>query len=225
MDKTKLILGALLIGLGFLYLNQCSEIKDLRSLINLEQGNLKTDTVIRIDTIKIPEPYPIKSAPEVITIYEKEPTKVYENISLIGDSIKLFNVGKDSLLMTSLFLSSYPMNPKLLYFSLSNKSMNLSLMSIDGRVQTNQYKLDLNKYDYSYQLSGMSLKPKNNKWSIKPYLSYNLRIKNQFHDLGFGLKLNTNRFTYEAGLNGYYYPTILKNPGIDLQLGVTYNFN
>lgn len=214
------ILGLGLIILSFLYLNQCSEIKDLKESLEIEKCNPKIKVIN--DTIKIPDPYPVYLNPEKEIIYVKEPKEQF-NISYLSDNYIVMINNNDSLKIPNRFLTTYPFNEKLLWLGLTKNKLNISIMDIQAKVKTLQYGINLEKYDYHYTLQNMTIKQKR-KWSINPYLEYDFRLRNNLHDLTGGIKLNTIRFNYDIGLNGFYYPKFNDNLNWDIRFRITYNF-
>lgn len=182
------------------------------------------------DTVYRDKPYvPTKSfkytdKPKVVTIYKTLPSVNIDKVVYHTDTIKLYLKDSTTISYTDKFLSFYPESPKLLQLELNDKNLDIDLFSIQGEVTRLNYKINTNKYRYLFD--GVKLthekKPFIKRFNIS--LSYQIRPINNLHDLEFGIKYNTSKFNYVTGINGFYYPTLKKNPGWDIFFKVEYTF-
>lgn len=214
----------LILVLGFLYLRQCSQVRDLKS--EIQDLELRPDTVYKNQGIKIPEPYPVPSPPEKVIVYLSDTVKAtYKEIKFVDNFIGLYTPGySDSILVNKWFLLLYPQNNKLISFDLTSSKLDIDLLTTQGLTVRNQYKLDLERYNYRMVNNSMTAKKKF-LFQVKPELEYTFRPFNNLHDLNLGLNFKTRRFIYELGVNANYYPGLNQNKiKYDMLVGIKYRF-
>lgn len=192
----------------------------------LKEKEYVTKVIKSPTPIEIPKPYGIEVPPSIITLYPLDVVNVpYKEVKTIKDTIRLYN-SEDSLDINKQYLLQYPEASKLLYFDLTSKELQLSLLDINGNIHKDDYCLDL--YNYNYRLSNNKLTSEKIGFfkKIRPELSYTIRPLINFHDLNLSLKLDTKNFTYRFGINSYYYPKLSGNDkfGITPLFNISYRF-
>ena len=212
-----------IIGLGFLLLKQCSDIKDLKK--EIQRPFIKPDTVYISKPYVIPEPLKFEQFPQIVTIYTEKPTVRYDNISLISTGIKLSTTKNplDSVLISYEFFNRYVLHEKILNLNLTENYLNINILNTFGESKGYKYHIDLSQYNYQYSLEKLTYKKKSSL-KLQPFFKYSYRVLNNYHDTDIGLKLKTKGINIELSLNGYYYQNIPKPLGYDLKVGVVYNF-
>lgn len=223
MDKTilKKIMKAgpyLLIGiLGFFLLRECSKNKSNKETIKMI--SVKTDTIYRNKIFKVIE-YKDSLKPSTITIW-KNAKPQFSKVVIKHDTLLLLS-NKDSMIVNQLFLTTYPNNSKLISANFKLKSLDLTLLSIEGLTESKHFDIDVSKYNYIYSNNKLSYQKKSNL-QFTPGLDFEFRPLNQLSDLNLYLKLKTLNFIYMAGVNGYLYPKFNKT-GYDILLKIGYEF-
>lgn len=192
------------------------------------QGLLPSDTVIITDTIYLPpkeyqevKPYKDSQIPHKIIIYRDPDLGDTENDS-----------DRTNLLSNQSILHYDSLSPNLgpsLYDSISqilikNNWLELTTKNtLDSTYKIRKFKIDPNQYNYNWVNNELTYKKKLNLKLI-PYISGSYRPFNKFTDLNAGLVLETKKFNYNLGLNLFYYPSLQKSVGKDLQISITYKF-
>lgn len=198
-----IVIGLLLV---LLFVNQCEKI--IRP--DIGDINTRTDTVYvdkllpgRVEYKYITQPY------EVIVYKYREVTRV-DSITLKGDTIIVYNTDTIFQTLNSRFLNLYPNNDKLIQFDLTNRNLELDLLTTEGKEIRKKYDINLERNNYRYVNNQLSLRPKliskfdfNTEVLARPFV--------QMYDLNLNLSLKTGKFTYIGGLNSYYYPTFESN--------------
>lgn len=155
MDKilkwlpTVLVLAAII----FVYLAGRRDQRKTEELLQYwQKKGFKTDTVyVDVDYSKIPKP---------IFKYEVPPQKVYtypqEQVNhikvILSDSlIQIIDSLENRITQLSVdYLKLYPSASKLIYAQFSLDSLNLDLLSIDGRLRSHVYPWDLTQFRYQW---------------------------------------------------------------------------
>lgn len=194
---TFLLLGITII-LCFTYFRQRQEISQLQKQPKVI-GN--TDTVYVSKSYKPVKGYSTKVLPKYVFLYGKnwkESKEVNKDSIQKGDSLVQALLNKDKL--------------------------NLSFFrpSLDGFF-TEEYKINLDKYQYNWINGNLTQKEVGFKLKVEPYAYLKYRYFNKLADLGIGISFKTRRISYKVGINGFYYPNLQKNPGTDLEISITYN--
>lgn len=178
-----------------------------------------TDT-IRVSKIKIIDPYPNILNPHLIEISDTIPS--YGQIKIIRDTIHY--VSRDTIIIYSpRFLDLYPESDKLIQLLISQNELKLNLLNNQGMNYSKSYSLDLTKYQYNYFQNDMTYKKISFKDKLNPYTELTYRPFHNFLDLDLGIKYNTSRVNYKAGVNFYYYNS-LNSIGADLFIKFSYQF-
>lgn len=184
-----------------------------------------TDTV----EIEVPfEPLPtIGINTQPITVY-KYPIPTYQDLdhitlSFTDDSlITVINHLQDSLKIHQNFIKLYPENPKLLNLSLTQDSLKLSTLNIQGQVHQDVYPLYLQRYNYNYGLEGLGRTPYNrpSDFRLDYYVftagGYSFTEKTPLIMLRPGITLN--RLSLEMGSSLY----LKQEPTLRLDLALGY---
>lgn len=200
---TFLLLGITII-LCFGYLHKKREISKLN-----DQPKVigKTDTIYVNKDYKPVKEYTTQLLPQYVFLYgndwsnknEKDNiTDTISNQALEGDSLVQMLISKEDLSL-SFFR---PLNDS--YF-------------------TEKFKLDLENFEYNWVNGKLTQKKVGFKLKLEPYVYAKYRYFNRMADSGIGLSLKTHNLQYKLGFNGYYYPSLNKPLGIDLEFSITYN--
>lgn len=218
-DKIILI-GTSILFFG-LYLHQCKVNKS-----HNEASNIKTDTIYKTEPYKPPKDLLIFNPPLEVIFYPRDTNYHYKELVYLKDTIRLYNNELDKFDINSSYLLQYPKQPKLLDFELSDSEMKFTLLETSGSIIGRGYTIDVNKYRYRF--NGTNLTSELIKKSIfHPTIffttCYTYRPLPNFHDLNFNLNIETKKFIYTLGVNGYNYPR-LNSMGITPQLQITYKF-
>lgn len=220
----------LVILLFSLLLRECKINDDKDKLITAlrDEANLVTDSIKSDKPFELPEPLPITNKPNQYIEYPKDTSSnnlPYKEIEIIKDTIRLYNNELDKFDIHSDFLLQYPEAPKLISFELSKDYLELSLLEKSGSIIGKGYTLDLQNRKYLYsenQLTSEILKSSDKLFS-KPTLcfmvNYQYRPLPSFHDLNLDFNIETKKFIYTLGINGYIYPN---NKGITPKVSITY---
>ena len=156
----------------------------------------KIDTVYLDKHFEVEAPYKEVSTPSRVTVYHK-------------------GLEKDTSLQSE---------DSVVQFKLDKSNLNLTLYNpLDSTVHTDKYDLNLDKYRYIYS-NGILTQQKKLNIKLSPYIQTKIRPINKLYDLGGGISLKTNHFTYSIGLNLSYYPRLSDKLQKDLEISVTYNY-
>ena len=198
MLKTRvLILVIFILSLGTIY--SCFRNRQLKQQLEnyTPQVISKIDTVYLDKPFKVEAPYKEASIPSKVTVYNK-------------------GLEKDT--------SSLQSKDSVVQFKLDKSNLNLTLYNpLDSTVHTDKYDLNLDKYRYIYS-NGIITQQKKLNIKLSPYIQTKIRPINKLYDLGGGISLKTNHFTYSIGLNLSYYPRLSDKLQKDLEISVTYNY-
>ncbi len=221
MKKLIPILLVIVLVLGYIVLNQRSKIIEQKQELKIAKS--KTDTILLYKEIKIPVPYKEETKPQKLIMYQDTGSIQYKFLKPITSGWILFNNNKtDSVTISDTFLKLYPHSEKLLSFDLTKNKLNLQLLGINGIPKEKRYQIDVDRYNYRYVNNTLTHKK---NWGLKlyPEIEYSVRPLNNFHDLSVGLNLDTRKFNYVIGINGYWYPQF-QSMGYDLKLTLRYSF-
>lgn len=188
------------------------------------------DSITKIDTIyvdrviEVEKPFEKPSIPRTIYLYQTDTVEVMTT-EIRHDTIWLKTKDSSELSYSLNFLTNHPSAPKLLQFDVSKKALDLSLMYPNGSVQRQLFDVDMGRFQYRWTYSSNLSQKKMSFWKkIDPVVELSFRPIHLMTDVNLGLRYSSRRFYYEAGLNGFYYPTIKKNPSIDVYLKVGVSF-
>lgn len=154
----------------------------------------------QIDSVPIER---IEYVDKVVTIIQKDSTKIEYN---------------------ELFLTNYPKASKLLQILSNKDKLSITTFNTDCKLITEEYLVNYSRYQYNYLDGKLTYKKTSFLKRFNPVAQYTIRPVHNFHDLDLGLKYNTSKFNYEAGLNINYYPKLRDNLGLDPYLRISYNF-
>lgn len=228
MKKESLIPIGIALIFCSLWLRECNVNRNLEDTINSirEEENKETDTIISDKPFIEPDPLPIQSKPDKVIIYPKDTANYpYKEIVFIKDTIRLYNNELDKFDIHSDFLLQYPEAPKLVSFELSKEYLELSLLEKSGSIIGKGYILDLDNRKYAFQGNKLTsaILPQTSFIRKPPtlYLNahYEYRPLPNFHDFNLDFNIETKRFIYTLGINGYIYPN---NQGLTPRLGISY---
>lgn len=188
------------------------------------------DSITKIDTIyvdrviEVEKPFEEPSIPRTIYLYQTDTVEVMTT-EIRHDTIWLKTKDSSELSYSLNFLTNHPSAPKLLQFDVSKKALDLSLMYPNGLVQRQLFDVDMDKFQYRWTYSSNLSQKKMSFWKkIDPVVELSFRPIHLMTDVNLGLRYSSRRFYYEAGLNGFYYPTIKKNPSVDVYLKAGVSF-
>ena len=132
--------------------------------------NYKTDTEYVDKPFYIDKPYPVKTPPREVVINTPAPPPERFEVEVVPDSLILL-INDLRVQLNNAFLYQYPNNPKLVQLDLSQDTMSLSILQVDGTVHTNDYPLFLQQFKYRWAEGSMTHTPVKLKQS-KPKLDY-----------------------------------------------------
>lgn len=197
MTKSRvLILVTLILALGTIY--SCFRNRQLKKQLEnyTPQVISKIDTVYLDKHFEVEDQYKEASIPSRVTVYQK-------------------GLEKDTSLQSK---------DSVVQFKLDKSTLNLTLYNkLDSTVHTDKYDLNLDKYRYIYS-NGILTQQKKLNIKLSPYIQTRVRPINRLYDLGGGISLKTNHFTYSIGFDLGYYPRLSDKPQKDLEISVTYNY-
>lgn len=164
--------------------------------------NLPPDVITKTDTVFIDKPlevvkYKERLIPERVIIYK----------DMMADEDSLMKCFIDSLLG----------------LELKNNQISLSFLKNDSVYSKELYRLNLDKYKYSYS-NGVMTYTKNRRLNLYPFIEARIRPFNELYDLSGGILFETTRLNYKLSLNSSYYPKFSNKPNLDLEATITYKF-
>lgn len=227
MKKEQITLIGLSLVFCGLWIRECNINRNLEDTINSinDEANAIPDTIISDKPYKEPDPLPIQSKPDKVTLYPKDTTNYpYKEVVIIKDTIRLYNNELDKFDISSDFLLQYPEAPKLISFDLSKDYLELNLLDKSGSIIGKGYDLDLDNRDYLFVNNSLSsaiirLNKQKTHNKLGLVINYQYRPLPNFHDLNLDLNLETKKFIYTLGINGYCYPN---NKGVTPVLRIAY---
>ena len=198
--STFLLLGITII-LCFTYLRQKQEISKLNNLSIIG----KTDTIYSSGTFKPVKEYSTQILPKYVFLYGSFSDDSNSDLAIYNNNP---NQEEDSLIQ----------------MLLSKDDLKLAFKSSGGFL-TNDFDLDLDRYQYNWVDGKLTQKKLGFKIKLEPYLYAKYRYFNKMADLGFGISFKTQNLSYKLGLNGFYYPCLQNKLGTDLEFTITYNLS
>ena len=178
-----------------------------------------TDT-IKVEKIKVIDSYDDKLNPSIVEISDSIPSS--GQIKIIRDTIQY--LCRDTIIIYSpRFLDLYPESDKLIQLLISQNELKLNLLNNRGINYSKSYPLDLTSYQYNYYQNDMTYKKISFRNKINPYTEFTYRPFHNFLDIDLGIKYNTSKVNYKAGVNFYYYNS-LSSIGADLFIKFSYQF-
>lgn len=190
---------------------------------NFENYTKKPDTVWYNKPFKPEYEYPVFNIPSMVFVYQTDTLSI-DRVEYVDNIVTITKVDSVKVEYNGQFLTNYPDSPKLLQILSDKNKLAVSTFNTDCNLTTQEYHVNYDRYSYNYQNGNLTSKKKSFFQRFEPVAEYTLRPFNNLHDFNLGLKYNTTKFNYEAGLNLNYYPKLNDGVGADLYLRVQYNF-
>lgn len=210
LKTSKILLITLFLG-WTIYL--CFRIHNLKQEIE----TLKQTTRMVPDTVFINKPF----IPKSLYDQEIEPSRIQ-----IFDNFKnTFAINNDSSKSSS--PQVIEKSDSLVQFLLKKDQLSLSQFNKPtSTYSTREFRIDLENYDYNWYQGHLTQNQKKSltRLTFKPYAYGKYRPVNTLFDIGSGISIKTTRFNYKLGINLFWYPNIQRDPGIDLEFSLSYNF-
>ena len=166
----------------------------------------KSDTVFITKPFNPIGAYPITEIPNLVTYYL--PTSV--------------NSSDDSLKADSILQLLKP--DSLVQILLDEKSLRISFKDDSlGFYFSKDFELDLSSYKYNFINNSLTKYKKSIFAKLKPYAYISYRYPQNLGDLGLGIGFKTQKVIYKVGMNGFWYPSFKKDPGLNLEFRLEYN--
>lgn len=218
MKNTVITLAFIFMALTIFWLwNRNSELKN-----DLNNYN-PPDTVWYNKPFKPETKYPNFNIPSMVFLYRVDTVPI-DRIEYRDNVVTITKVDSVKIQYKDRFLTNYPSSPKLLQILTGNNKLSISIFDTNCNVITQEYKVNYSLYSYNYQDGNLTSKKKSFIKRFNPVAEYTFRPLSNLHDFDLGLKYNTTKFNYEAGLNINYYPKWNNGIRTDLYLRVQYNF-
>jgi hypothetical protein len=183
----------------------------------------------RIDTVVVNNPFVPKvefnkiQLPRMVFLYRVDSVPI-ERIEYVDRVVTIIQKDSTKIEYNELFLTNYPKASKLLQILSNKDKLSITTFNTDCKLMTKEYPVNYSRYQYNYLDGKLTYKKTSFLKRFNPVAQYTLRPVHNFHDLDLGLKYNTSKFNYEAGLNINYYPKLRDNLGLDPYLRISYNF-
>ena len=173
----------------------------------------KSDTVFITKPFNPLGAYPITEIPNLVTYYI--PADSHANSAHSIDSID--QVKGDHLLQL--------LKPdSLVQILLDEKSLRISFKDDSlGSYFSKDFELDLSSYKYNFINNSLTKYKKSIFAKLKPYAYISYRYPQNLGDLGLGIGFKTQKVIYKVGINGFWYPSFKKDPGLNLEFRLEYN--
>lgn len=219
MKNLILTLAFIVTALSIFWLwNKNSELKE-----DLKNSSHQVDTVWVNKPFKPKTDFPKIQLPEMVFLYQIDSVPI-ERIEYVDRVVTIIQKDSTKIEYNELFLTNYPESPKLLQILSNRDKLSITTFNTDCRTVTEEYQVDYGRYEYNYLEGKLTKKKTSFLKKFNPVVQYTFRPAHNLHDLDFGLKYNTSKFNYEAGLNFNYYPQFRDNLGLDPYLRISYNF-
>ena len=169
----------------------------------------KSDTVFITKPFNPIGAYPITEIPNLVTYYIPDS---HANSAKSTDQIK-----GDTLLQL--------LKPdSLVQILLDEKSLRISFKDDSlGFYFSKDFELDLSSYKYNFINNSLTKYKKSIFAKLKPYAYISYRYPQNLGDLGLGIGFKTQKVIYKVGINGFWYPSFKKDPGLNLEFRLEYN--
>lgn len=182
---------------------------------------LSSQSITTPDTIFLPVSDYQEVKPFKVTVIPNKVT-LFRNSDLSGDSL-LIELPYTSI--DSLDLQSSSKFDSISQIILKNDWLQLTTKNtLDSSYKVVKFKIDPLQYNYNWVNNQLSSE-KRFKPRINPYIRGSYRPFNKFWDLNSGIRLETKKLNYNLGINLFYYPSLQKSVGKDLEISITYKFN
>ena len=170
----------------------------------------KSDTVFITKPFNPIGAYPITEIPNLVTYYI--PADSHANSAHSIDQVK-----GDHLLQL--------LKPdSLVQILLDEKSLRISFKDDSlGSYFSKDFELDLSSYNYNFINNSLTKYKKSIFAKLKPYAYISYRYPQNLGDLGLGIGFKTQKVIYKVGMNGFWYPSFKKDPGLNLEFRLEYN--
>ena len=170
----------------------------------------KSDTVFITKPFNPIGAYPITEIPNLVTYYI--PADSHANSAHSIDQVK-----GDHLLQL--------LKPdSLVQILLDEKSLRISFKDDSlGSYFSKDFELDLSSYKYNFINNSLTKYKKSIFAKLKPYAYISYRYPQNLGDLGLGIGFKTQKVIYKVGMNGFWYPSFKKDPGLNLEFRLEYN--
>lgn len=170
----------------------------------------KSDTVFITKPFNPIGAYPITEIPNLVTYYI--PADSHANSAHSIDQVK-----GDHLLQL--------LKPdSLVQILLDEKSIRISFKDDSlGSYFSKDFELDLSSYKYNFINNSLTKYKKSIFAKLKPYAYISYRYPQNLGDLGLGIGFKTQKVIYKVGMNGFWYPSFKKDPGLNLEFRLEYN--
>jgi hypothetical protein len=174
-----------------------------------ENKKFKTDSIkVDVDYTKLPKPtFKFPVPPAFVFDYTKIPPSVNTtHIIVQNDSLLqvIDSLSKEITTISALYLKLYPSNPKLIYGEFSRDSTRLDLLSIDGRIRSNRFAVNYDKFSYQWNDGDFKANPVKEKlgkyWSHGAYAYAGWDLINSNINLGadYSIKYRKIRLSAES---------------------------
>lgn len=169
----------------------------------------KSDTVFITKPFNPIGAYPITEIPNLVTYYlpDSHANSAHSIDQVKGDHL-LQLLKPDSLVQILL-------DEKSLRISFKDDSL--------GFYFSKDFELDLSSYKYNFINNYLTKYKKSIFAKLKPYAYISYRYPQNLGDLGLGIGFKTQKVIYKVGMNGFWYPSFKKDPGLNLEFRLEYN--
>lgn len=187
----------------------------LHQQVNQLQVKQNHSNKSKSDTVFITKPfnpigaYPITEIPNLVTYYLPD--------SHANSAHSIDQVKGDHLLQL--------LKPdSLVQILLDEKSLRISFKDDSiGSYFSKDFELDLSSYKYNFINNSLTKYKKSIFAKLKPYAYISYRYPQNLGDLGLGIGFKTQKVIYKVGMNGFWYPSFKKDPGLNLEFRLEYN--
>lgn len=187
----------------------------LHQQVNQLQVKQNPSNKSKSDTVFITKPfnpigaYPITEIPNLVTYYlpDSHANSAHSIDQVKGDHL-LQLLKPDSLVQILL-------DEKSLRISFKDDSL--------GSYFSKDFELDLSSYKYNFINNSLTKYKKSIFAKLKPYAYISYRYPQNLGDLGLGIGFKTQKVIYKVGMNGFWYPSFKKDPGLNLEFRLEYN--
>lgn len=219
MKNVILTLAFIFMALTIFWLwNRNSELKE-----GIKNSTEQPDTVWVNKPFTAKVEFPNFKLPKMVFLYQIDSIPI-ERIEYVDRVVTIIQKDSTKIEYNELFLTNYPKAPKLLQILSNRDKLSITTFNTDCISATEEYTVNYSRYQYNYLDGKLTYKKTPFLKRFNPVIQYTLRPVHNFHDLDLGLKYNTSKFNYEAGLNINYYPKLRDNLGLDPYLRISYNF-
>lgn len=152
----------------------------------------KTDTIFIDRPYEVEKPLPLPVKPVTLVQWKTEQVTI-DSVVLKHDTVYI-TTENNSFSYHERFLALFPENPKLLGIELRKKDFNISTLKPSGEITTENFKVDLERYNYRYTENSLSAKPvkyRSNDFGIGMRSTVSWKTNNQYETevlAGFRIK-------------------------------------